>query len=540
MIVVDNLYEPSRANPNAKANAEGDAVCMNCFKLMRSPTSGQSNLLGHAQACYSSVDLATFSLDDSVKPNDRRRGPEAGSQKLSVDRITELNVHFERWITCSGRAAMILDDPELIEAIRALSEGAYDLPGRKTAGVNSELAELDFEGMLAVIIADFEVAKVFYSNQPFMNLANDLWSSKSKIPFCALDLNYTRPWAFQEKDWRRGLTLGLIHMPGRHGGYEIAMCIAQHLFELFGLPSARIVLRLDKYDEETDISAFALSMISDAGGGAPTAARRLGVSKDGCYLHGLDLVQLWGFCIAMKRPSAAQKLVCIFVKKARKLPAMFKSSTQNCEKYEAAARKLIDCVKLVSERIDTLPDGDVAAELEAELESLIVNDDFNAVDIAENGGLLDSDLGAACYDLEWAIPHDGLRVKKLVADVQTRCWSTTAMFSSIFEMRTVNREFCVDKGCEEHDLSLDEYKQLSLILGIMVPIAEAQKFLEAEEYETKSIARPLCLELLQYVRFGPIDCPKLTDPDDFEPRPIDAFTALRRGRSSPLFTRRRC
>jgi hypothetical protein len=127
---------------------------------------------------------------------------------LGADRVLALNVRFSRWVTCSGRASAILDDTELIEAINDLSLGAYHLPAPETGGANSEIARLDFEGMLGAINDDFAIADEFYSGQPYHHLSTDLWSSKSKVPFAGLDTNYARPWGDrneQLKDNVKGL-----------------------------------------------------------------------------------------------------------------------------------------------------------------------------------------------------------------------------------------------------------------------------------------------------------------------------------------------
>ena len=98
-----------------------------------------------------------MALGDSLGALDRRRAPKAGVL-LGAGRALALNVRFSRWITCSGRAAAILGDMELIEAINDLSLGAHHLPVPETGGVNSEIARLDLEGMLDTINDDFAIA----------------------------------------------------------------------------------------------------------------------------------------------------------------------------------------------------------------------------------------------------------------------------------------------------------------------------------------------------------------------------------------------
>ena len=109
---------------------------------------------------------------------------------------------------------------------------------------------------------------------------------------------YPRPWAKTVDEQRRGLTLGLIHLPGRHRAQELSRAIAKDLAAVYNVSPKRIILRLDKYDEETDIPTSALSIITDAGGGAPAVDRRLGIAKDICHLHGLDLFHGHGYCLA--------------------------------------------------------------------------------------------------------------------------------------------------------------------------------------------------------------------------------------------------
>ena len=57
MIARGNRYLPSAEDPAARGNMHGDSVCMRCFELKRSPLSGQSNLLSHAQKCWPPEEL---------------------------------------------------------------------------------------------------------------------------------------------------------------------------------------------------------------------------------------------------------------------------------------------------------------------------------------------------------------------------------------------------------------------------------------------------------------------------------------------------
>ena len=106
-----------------------------------------------------------------------------------------------------------------------LSLGAYHLPVPGTGVVNSEIARLDFNWMPVVICGDSEIADAFCSGQPHHHISTDLWSSKSKVPFAGLDSNYAHLRG-DHNEQRRGPTLGLIHMPGRHGGEKPALKIA--------------------------------------------------------------------------------------------------------------------------------------------------------------------------------------------------------------------------------------------------------------------------------------------------------------------------
>ena len=46
-----NLYMPTKSQPAARPNTKPDTVCYGCLKLLRSPKSGQSNLLSHVKVC---------------------------------------------------------------------------------------------------------------------------------------------------------------------------------------------------------------------------------------------------------------------------------------------------------------------------------------------------------------------------------------------------------------------------------------------------------------------------------------------------------
>ena len=51
MIFEGNKYMPTASQPHAEPNNEPDTVCMRCFSLLRSPQSGQSNLVSHLRNC---------------------------------------------------------------------------------------------------------------------------------------------------------------------------------------------------------------------------------------------------------------------------------------------------------------------------------------------------------------------------------------------------------------------------------------------------------------------------------------------------------
>jgi hypothetical protein len=129
---------------------------------------------------------------------------------------------------------------------------------------------------------------------------------------------------------------------------------------------------------------------------------------------------------------------------------------------------------------------------------------------------------AEITDEEWASTELSTRVRKLVSDVKTRCWSIVEMFRIVFEQRVANGEYALSSPTF-HDLTLAEYKTVSLFLGPAVVVADFERFIEGEKYNTLSSARPLCLQIFQYIGGDAIQCPKLTDAEDCESKTQEDF-----------------
>jgi len=158
-----------------KVGGPDDAVCLNCFKTFKSPEQGQTRLLAHAAACWPPARLEGLDDLSTMKPHDRRA---ALDTDFSYAERVETDVLGMRWITGTGRASNILEDPELHEWVRGISRGGYNPPGRKYAGACGELAELDFTRLVEGLDDDWEQAFLFYSGQPFLFMYMDLWTSR--------------------------------------------------------------------------------------------------------------------------------------------------------------------------------------------------------------------------------------------------------------------------------------------------------------------------------------------------------------------------
>ena len=221
---------------------------------------------------------------------DRRRALEADAADPLDKAIVQ--VMTSRWITSAGLADTTADHPLLDAIFLKLSDGSMGCPCSRTVGASSPTAELEEQLMIKNMRDELSLLKKFYSNQPFLHLVADCWTSRSKYPFLGLDYHCAKPIfdPTRTKDLRCARTAGLVHLPGPHNGHNIAVATADHFDELLSIPIADIEIPSDNYSNTTDISATFLSFTSDSGGGVHASARRLGLRHESCRLHDLDLV----------------------------------------------------------------------------------------------------------------------------------------------------------------------------------------------------------------------------------------------------------
>ena len=314
-----------------------DCVCLNCFCQFKSPPNGQDSLFKHAVKCWDEDALAPlYSLKN---PADRRTS--LGDAAMPYDEELECDVLGMRWARNHGRPSMIFDDEGLDIWISAASRGAYRPPGRKFAGASGELACIDYQETVKLIDGDLELGWLFYSGQPFIFFYNDLWSSTSKLPFMGLESSFYRPWATKRQERRHGAHLGLVHLPGRHGGEEIALATAEHLttkFSIFKKHTEDIYVANDQFQGTTDISALVIEQRTDSGGGIPTAARRMGCDRGACYLHDPDLALARAFCLIgddkdkRKKLTPSEQQIYALVQKCRKMVSHFANSNLRDER----------------------------------------------------------------------------------------------------------------------------------------------------------------------------------------------------------------
>jgi hypothetical protein len=210
------------------------------------------------------------------------------------------HIAFGKWLTNSGRAFILLEDTDFRSAVydvtlRAAETGKAYLPCSSAfIDGNSEMAKITFELTTAAIAADLQHAMNFYCGQPFCTGYWDGWTAKNKIPFMGFSGSWVAPWA---EEPRRATTFGVLHMPGTHDGDAISKKLASTMDERYNVTPTRVQLSATAnkgkaYNERTGLSEMFIGSCTDAGGGVPAAARRLGVGNRHCDLHHLDTVQV--------------------------------------------------------------------------------------------------------------------------------------------------------------------------------------------------------------------------------------------------------
>ena len=104
--------------------------------------------------------------------------------------------------------------------------------------------------------------------------------------------------------------------------------------------------------------------------------------------------------------------------------------------------------------------------------------------------------GAEITDDEWKNTAACTRVMRLVADGKTRMWSIVDMAMTILSQREANRRYGESGEADGfEDLTEAEYKRLQLFVGPSLSVADLEKFLEGEGYNTLSVARYCCFKV---------------------------------------------
>ena len=495
---------------------ESDAVCMGCFTLLRSPESGQSNLHTHAKKCKSLPAhlKELLSPETTTSLGDLRRNivsPEDVAM-MSFEESLPHHIELQKWLTHKGRPFAIANDTLLrtfiydVSVSSAVSGLAYAPPSTKFIDANSDLAGLVFDLTANSIAKDLEHGRLFYCEQPFMTGYWDGWTAKNKLPFLGLAGSWIAPWT---QPTRCSAMLGVMHMPGSHGGNEIAHKLAQTLKDRFRIEPRKVSLsrrenKGDAWEETTGFGHIMVGSRTDAGGGVPAASRRIGVDNGRCDLHGLDGAQGHAYCLAQKPStlSPEQQQVKALICKIRKLADKMKDSTQHAEAYMKACEDLID--ERVLMRGSMIGDVDKLDENDAAGRDITMFDNNDVDDV--DGDNVDGDiLGALIgvevrgYDAECELPHEDLRVMRLVGDCVTRLWATTTMAKIVLQQRQANGKYCFDNDLTGLDLTRPEYEVVACMVGCNSFIVDVQRFLEGERYATLSVARSLVLQLHMYV-----------------------------------------
>jgi hypothetical protein len=128
-------------------------------------------------------------------------------------------------------------------------------------------------------------------------------------------------------------------------------------------------------------------------------------------------------------------------------------------------------------------------------------------------------------DPDYFTSDESVRVRRLVSDVKTRCWSVVSMIISIVEQRAANNLYAINNSTF-HDLTIEEYKTLCLCLGPAIVVSEFERFIEGEKYNTLSIARPLTLQIYDHITGDEIACPVVTAPAESELKAQEDFTGV--------------
>ena len=209
--------------------------------------------------------------------------------------------------------------------------------------------------------------------------------------------------------------------------------------------------------------------------------------------------------------------------RAQSMVSHFKNSSARDEKYAAI------CARRVAAAAAASPYKDLV-DLGPMIEDDYCDDAFSTDDVEASlsSSTVDAYLlealdifAAEITDEELQVSPETARIVKLVSCVQTRCWSVVSMLQVIFSQRSVNTDYAIEND-EFKNLDIADYKDVGLMLGAALAVAQLERFLEGEDYNTLTVARPLCLQVYDYIS-GIISCPTVTNPDG-QPFSQDAFS----------------
>ena len=317
------------------------------------------------------------------------------------------------------------------------------------------------------------------------------------------------------KSERCGLTLGLVHAPGNHSGKALALKSADYLIENFPIFDEHVQEfehAPDNFRGYTDLSPLVIGQGTDSGGGVPVIARLQGCHRHACYLHEGDLALSRALCLVGSDASRYAKLtadeqeVFKLIKRVRRLPAFFSNSSKRLEEYADVCEEIIEQCAGVSPNILKMVIAEDGTIDDSALEGCPLDKNLLAGYLADLADDDQTNLAPAKWEGE-------LRVRKLVNDCKTRMWAVSDMLLVIFKQRAANAAYA-EEFDDFTDLHEADYKDIQLILGVTHQLANVERFIEGERYNTLSVARWFFLGLLEYFERGRIRCPKMSDPGE--------------------------
>ena len=320
------------------ARGDGDLLCGSCFTVHRMPKHGEENLRTHMASAACGAKGWAAAVTDALakeKTHDRRR-VQISADGTVIDTETKMMFNIETalmFAEIGSLPASLFDHPSFINWTSTITRGAWLPPSKQWLDPErGPIMDLAFGGVMTAMKELIAQGLEFYKGVGFLHLTFDCWTSRIGHPFLGSDLSLNAPWLVSREnmhapfvgEFRRLLTLPLIHLTGSHTGVRIALAIAAALHD-FGIFSVRKVIVADDYDAHTDVSAMIKTACTDSGGGVPAACRRLGRPHKKCGLHGLGSVlgRICGLAYASSTLPADLLAVKLLFKKVFALAAYF-------------------------------------------------------------------------------------------------------------------------------------------------------------------------------------------------------------------------